>query len=245
MQGQRDIDLNLFVFKGAKHPNLILFGDMWGKTYPVEKQMLDHIIHYLRQKKFAGNYRDYAISTDGIINDYGLRLDLKNELITRSELAYINANLEMAGWKDELRLPAHDWKNLNDIHSFQAEVRKLQKKLKPFKNLIATLVNERVTACFSPYQGKERQKARKRRITELRDQLKGSNEYAAFNPSMVFQLNGVPRLPPAHPEQLEQENFQKLLNETKEKLITRDLDGLLVDAILQDYYIFLGEYRQK
>jgi hypothetical protein len=246
IQGQSGIDLNLFQFVKAKHPANEIFGDIWGKNYPVEKQILDHIINYLRNcmKNKVGDISKYRLNDQSIIDNYGLRLDMKNELISQNERMFLT----------ELLAPCHNydgkdpvmtgWTSLTKVKQAQDYISSIQKDLKKSKDTIKSVISYRVESCFKPYKGKAREKARKNRITILRDNIKGTPDYVAFNPTLFFAAANKLSLPNHQLNHKDDKDLQNQLNKICADIIHgTPISGLTADLMIQEWLEFLDQLR--
>jgi hypothetical protein len=233
----KDLDISLYKQKNAKTASTVIFGDPYGKNYPIEKKILDKMIHTLRTSPFDCKFYDNFIPMNEIVKDKGLKVDTSSDLLTEDEIAAANLLMEKIG---KFELPnEQDMKTSAHAIEFQKHIQDFQKKVKTIKIGIGTIVSERITACFSPYTGSARIKAKKEKITTLIANAKTDKEYfKAFNPSMVLLLVGKPRQISQIPQNWGKEQFTDFINKFEE-IIDEVFDEDLGTNIAATYIRYL------
>jgi hypothetical protein len=189
--GQEKVDRSLFKVQNAIHPAIQVFGDIWGKGYTYEKRMLDVCINFIRKKKLTGDLSKLLVPLNTIAHDKGLNLAWSADLISPIEDSLIRELLDIKKVSKEIILDTSTTKTIEDIKNLSEFIRNRQKSIKDIKDIIKSATSNRITAAYSPYQGKSRDKARKKPIKELISDLEGSIDYKAFNPSVFVKIIGV------------------------------------------------------
>jgi hypothetical protein len=247
--GQRkNVDNTLLKGKELPHPALIIFGDVWGKSYPVEKRMLDNIVHYLRSNEFTfKNVEQYMIGYDQIELNKGLKIEYGSEVLSDSERAIIDLYLG----KNNIDLRFMQKVNVDGnvalhmcVSNFSKEILDRQKTIKKVKDVVKSIVAKRVSACYAPYAGRQREKMRKTPIRELANQIKGTEYYKAFNPTGIANLVDKTQLPAFIP----QTDNEKALFNTNLQSWTAELKATIVGdtlatSLVQEYILFLDNLK--
>jgi hypothetical protein len=216
LNGQKNLDRSLMKVSNAPIPSTVVFGDAWGKNYPTEKYMLDRIIHYIRQMTIVqGKLGNVLISKEKIISDKGLNVSIKSDLITDSEKSFIEWWVQKEKMQLEFELDIPDMDGVELIYHVQSLIRERQKSVKRIKDLLKTVSSRRVTACFSPYKGARRKQVQKVPIKDLKDEIKGTKEWEAFNPTVWVQLYGLSPISSYAPQ-----------NEAQDEKLTKAQDAL-------------------
>jgi hypothetical protein len=232
-----DLDISLYKQKSAKLPSTVIFGDPYGKNYPVEKKILDKMIHTMRTNKINCEFFCNLIPLNEIIKDKGLKVDTSSDLLSEDEKAAAKSLLRDIG---QFELPDEsDFKSERHAIDFQKSIRDFQKKVKVIKIGINTIVSERITACFAPYSGSARIKAKKEKISTLIDNAKSDSVYyKAFNPSMVNLLVGRPRQITQFPEAWGNDRITGFMDNFV-NLLLNDFDQVIADNIAATYFRYL------
>jgi hypothetical protein len=221
----KDLDISLYKQKNAKLPATVIFGDPYGKNYPIEKKILDKLIHIIRTTEYDCKFSDNFIPMNDIIKDKGLKVITSSDLLSEDESAAADMLLRSLGEfkfpdKEDMKTPAH-------AIDFQKNILSFQRKVKIIKTGLNTIVSERINSCFGPYQGSARTKAKKEKITTLIENAKNDKEYfGAFNPSMVLLLAGKPRQIATIPQNWGKEQFTDFMRKfenTVEQLFDEDI----------------------
>jgi hypothetical protein len=241
--GQEKVDMSLFRIGDAPHPADVLFGDVWGTNYPVEKRMLDHIIHFIRTKVTDSNgIRSYLKPRDQIIHAKGLNLDLESDMISSVELVTIRACLNLQGIEEKSTLYFTNYNNdLSAISQICQQILERQKKLKGPKDIIKGIISDRITATFQPYQGREREKAKKIPIKNLIEKVKNTEHFRAFNPTRFISLIGMGPLPSTLTQKVNAEFLHVQKTHFGDECEKRGLKVSLISSLIQEYDIFLKD----
>lgn len=232
-----NIDMSLFKQCKAKNPSTAIFGDVYGKEYPVEKKILDKMIHLLRTQAYEIKLHNYLIPKGEIIKNKGLAVTVTSDLLTESEKAAANCLKNQVG---EFEFPNPD-DLISFVHceEFQKNISSFQKKLKALKTGIDTIVSERVTACFAPYKGAARTRAKKENILTLIANAKEDKEtYTSFNPSMIFLLAGRSRGISFIHSEVSKEEFEKICRNFYDE-VTSIFSEDIAKVCEQEYRAFL------
>jgi hypothetical protein len=217
LNGQHNVDKSLFKTRRAVHPCEQIFGDIWGKNYPVQKKMLDTVIHYIRTKKtFNGDISELLLPQETIISEKGLNIEWSSDLVSPIEETLIQECLDMENVPRKSNVNFSNIKSITDVVNLTKDILVRNKSTKKFKDTIRSITSVRMTSVFSPYKGKSRDKARKKPIRELIDDIKGSIEYGAFNPSVWVKLIHVAPISSTIPGS--QEEWNKF-DRNKEKFV--------------------------
>jgi len=178
------------------------------------------------------------IPLNEIIKDKGLKVNTTSDLLTENETAAADHLMECIGEfllpnKEDLKSPAH-------AVAFQESIRTYQKNVRIIKNGLNTIVSERITACFAPYQGAARNKAKKEKITTLIANAKNDPETRHFfNPSMVLLLAGKPRQLVTIPENWNKDQFREFFSKF-ENILSQYFDEDISTNVSSEYFYFLG-----
>jgi len=192
LQGLTGIDSSLTRVNDAVNPVTYVFGDVWGTNYPVEKRILDHMIHMLRtDKRIDPTWSDILLPKEQMKKGKGLDLDLSSELITEVERMFVKNYCATINLQVTSTLPEFETMNKTNFLSLQDYIKARQKALKDIKALIKHTESNRVTACYADMDKATKRKAVKQPIRELVDNLKHTNQYGAFNPTVWFSLLNV------------------------------------------------------
>lgn len=184
--------LDLSLFKIAKAPGIVeyLLGDTW-TNYPVEKKMLDHMIHYTRTLPgFPCKIADILLPPERIISDKGLDFSVKGDLVSTIEGSFLKevARIYYGVQTENITLDTHSIETLSDLTMLQNGITNRQKTISKPKTLLKETISKRVASCFEPYKGAARKKATKRPIVTLAAELKGTDDYSSFNPTVWLAL---------------------------------------------------------
>jgi hypothetical protein len=237
---QPKLDISLFKVKEAVHPATQLFGDIWGQSYPIEKKLLDYIIHSIRVNTKPSGLLQYLIPLDQLSANKGLHVEFDSDVITEVEKSYIIAILRTLEINPIHRIELLKLSNdLNGIQSLEEEILERQKSIKYIKDIIKSIISDRVTACFSPYEGKARDKARKIPIKELQRNLEGNDKFRAFNPSRWFSVMKITPLPSFKTDLSKNENLLLQIKNFQGSLSHAGIPDDVVASIYQEYQIFL------
>jgi hypothetical protein len=208
--------------RNAIHPCTQLFGDIWGKNYPDQKKMIDTVIHYLRTKKFmSGDIKKLLLPPQMVISERGLNLDWSPDLVSDVEDSLLNEIIDERKILKHYVLEYSNIKDVTDVISLTTELLNRNKTIKPIKDTIKNVTSYRITSVYAPYKGKNRDKARKKPIKELIEDIKGSSDYASFNPSVWVKLIGVTPITALFPATEEE---WKKFDEYKDKFIQACVD---------------------
>lgn len=191
---KENIDISLFKQSNAKQAIGYILGDVYGKDYPVEKKIIDKLIHLLRTEKYSGSIQSYLIPWNEVVKAKGLNVDISSETLEEDEKSFLKVLIE----ESKLKAEAANFQkivSLDDVIAFQSDMQKDQKSLKQIKTCVDTIVSERVVACFAPYTGAQRIKAKKMPIRTLIEAAKvDKTDFKHFNPTMVLLSVSRPRM---------------------------------------------------
>jgi hypothetical protein len=234
-----NLDITLFKQCHAKQPSAYIFGDVYGKDYPIEKKILDKLIHILRTWEYEVDVQKYLIPWNEVVKEKGLSIDLSSDTLEEDEKSYIRLLIEEN--KMQAQLESYSGlRTLDDVLKFQGLMQKDQKALKQIKTCIDTMVSERITACFAPYQGAARQKARKIKLSILMENAKSDkDQFKHFNPTMVLIARGVPRMIDTIPASWSNEDIDSFLLKTR-TIITGTLSAS--ESISQSIFVRYRRY---
>jgi hypothetical protein len=229
IEGRNGVDLSLFKVKDSTNLTQTVLGES-GKNYPVEKKMLDHLVHYVRSEFVLNpeyNLKDIILPAEQIIHDKGLSLKLDSELVTPVEHGFIRKAMISKHKVD----PVVDYKvdfgktvTFENVRAFQKEFEARQKVLRDLKGLYKMETSRRVQACFAPYKGVQRKKAQKIPIRTLKEEVKGTSEWAHFNPTGWLPLIGETPL------------TTSLVQSTSEEKLEHQFEQLAFKHEKKDYY---------
>jgi len=246
---QKNIDSNLIKASQSISPVKYLLGDDYGRGYPNEKKIIDHIINFIKNRSFRDSeyLSNYLLSKNEIVNHYKLFIDIKNQLVTPAEKDWINSSLDVSGhnkWNYDMKLVV----SANAIRSLLKSVHAEQKELKPYKKLLSSMISSRISAAFSPYSEKEKKKIKikKTPLKALIEKVKGTVGYSAFNPTVVFTLNKMPQLQAYYPSS--EENRQQVKADMDSLLSHRfgkNIDQYLFQNIFAEYSTYLENTDQE
>jgi len=245
LQGQPKLDVSLTKISQAPHPAKVLFDDIWGANYPVEKKILDHIIHYIRSLKIGdeSNLRSFVLPEEQLISDKGLNLDLESELILGPEKLLITNYLSRNGSAPTYKLVHPETLNLPGLVDLQVTIAQRQKALKSCKDAVKTTVSNRITSCYNPYKGNKRNQARKLPIGQLITAIKGTADYHAFNPTVLFPLVGVASLPFEKPPGFSSDQMVALSEKVLHQLTGVHVPEDIAASLSAGYLQYLSEYN--
>jgi hypothetical protein len=236
------MDMSLLKINNAIHPITYILGDVWGKKYPQEKRMLDAMIHALKEKKFTKGHADYLIPFDQIKSAKGLSIDIKSDLITENERILVENILSLTGVSVEPKsIHLNQLNSLQDIMNLVTYIGNRQKEVKSMKELVKGIVSDRVTSCYAPYTGKAREKVRKQPIRELREKIKGTDHFRAFNPTRWVSCLGVAPLPHTITNFNDDGRITARDQEFLTALIAKGLPSDVCDLVLVEYKQYLRE----
>jgi hypothetical protein len=241
---KKKVDISLFKVKDAVHPAVQIFGDIWGASYPMEKKMLDHIIHYIRLIKESNGISDYLIPIDQIAANKGLHLDYTSDVVREVEKSYIKNSLQLL--KIEPRWDGSKFKisnNLDGIFALEEEILNRQKLIKEPKDIIKGIISDRVISVFAPYKDKNRDKARKTPIKDLITNLKGTEYYRSFNPVRWFQILGLSPLPSVYKKDINEEFLEEQLKLFCNSIEEKGGNNTLISSVYQEYKVFLRDLQ--
>jgi hypothetical protein len=242
LQGQKGIDMSIVKTSDLSQPSLYVFGDVWGKNYPVEKRMLDHIVHYIRcLEGIECDFRNILIPSDKIVSEKGLTASIDNALISGTEGAFIKASTDLMGISLRYELNVPPLESINKLKDFQDKISKRQKAVKKVKDLIKDTISRRVSACFSPYKGSKRKQAAKIPINKLAEEIKHTNAYGAFNPTVWVQLIGLAPLSDLPAKGVLEEGFVPL-DAMHESITKKGIEESFSVNILSEYVKYSTEY---
>jgi len=240
LQSKPNLDMTLFKQNHGKMPIAYILGDVYGKEYPIEKKILDKLIHLLRTNEYAFNLQSCFVPWDEIAKEKGLKVNITSELIKEEERVFLQDLLNEHKVSAE-SLNFKDIKTYDQCLMFQKSIQSIQKNLKGIKQCVDTMVSERITACFAPYQGAARAKAKKIKITVLRDAaMMDKDSFHHFNPSMVLLAVGQPRLMDTIPKSWSSDQCK--VYEQKVNTIFSGLTGVTqqsAEAVLRCYFTWL------
>lgn len=237
---QKALDISLFKVKDAVHPATQLFGDIWGQNYPIEKKLLDYIIHSIRINCNSNGLKQYLIPPDQIAANKGLHIEFNSDVIPEVEKSYIEAILKTLEIEADFNFNLEKLSNnLDGIRELERVILDRQKSIKHIKETIKSIISDRVTACFSPFEGKAREKAKKTPIKELQRQLEGSDRFRAFNPTRWFILVKATPLPSFKADFAKNENLQLQMRNFQQVLEQRLISVEVVASLHQEYQVFL------
>lgn len=233
-----NLDISLYKQRNAKTPSTVIFGDPYGKNYPVEKKILDKLTHLLRTNKYSINFHANLIPANEIIKDKGLKVNTESDLITENEQACANHILNAIG--DFAIPPANELNTVAKAIEFQNTILNHQKRLKVIKSGLSTVISDRINACFAPYKSVgERNRAKKEKIQTLIDNAESDPEQRdRFNPSMVFLFVGLQRRFATIPSDWSRDRYSEYMDAT-EALLIQHFGQNVGEAVMQEYNIFL------
>jgi hypothetical protein len=250
MSFQKNVDNSLLKGKEISHPALIIFGDVWAKAHPTEKRMLDSIIHHYRTHKVTcEDPKNYMIGKDQIDLTKGLKIDYSSEALTETERSVINHYLRIHDISCESELLQDTSSGPVDIFQTMSTLTKAikarQQAIRSVKDLVKGIISSRVSSCYAPYTGRQREKVRKTPIKELINQIKGTEHYHTFNPTRVGGLFNLPNIPAFYPVSTEEKQRQlhteKIWLDSAKKT---EMGDSLSSSILQEYQLFLENCKK-
>jgi hypothetical protein len=242
--GQHGVDKSLFKVRQAIHPCTQLFGDVWGKNYPVEKKMLDTVIHYLRSKKMTGNISKLLLPKETIISEKGLNLEWSSDLVSAIEDSLLNEILDIEKIDKKYNIDFQKVKTIDDVKSLTIEILNRNKAIKKTKDTIKTVTSYRMTSIYSPFKGKNRDKARKRPVRELIDEIKHTQEYETFNPSIWTKIIGISPMTILYPATDEEwKKFDVNKNRFISALSSRGINESTASQIAQQVEVVVRQTR--
>jgi hypothetical protein len=197
IEGKKDWDTSIFKCCKSIHPAVELFGDIWGKDYPIEKTILDRLINHLRKQSFiTTKIRDWIKADSVLSQEKGLDIDLKSDLLTETETSFLKGVADEGKLNNKFSIPTGD-SGVVDPIAINKLIKERQKSLRELKSCIKVITSERLTAVFSLAKSKkEKDEAKKTKISVLVEKAKENEELIQhFNPTMVFLSLGLPRLP--------------------------------------------------
>jgi hypothetical protein len=224
LEGKKGFDISLTRVKNVAHPAIEVFGDIWGKGYPMEKRMLDHIIHYYRNTfRCSDDLTSYFLPQDVINKEKGLNLSLNEGPISSIEISLIKEILLKEDIPEKFKGDIRKCASRSEVLRFQQEISDRQTRLREFKRFLDHVTSERVTAAYQPLKSeKKTSKKRKAPISELIDDLKGTIEYSVFNPTVWLKLI---KLQPLPSKTIQSDAFWDKLDQDK-AVLEKQIDNL-------------------
>lgn len=191
-----DVDLRMFKFSKANTPAEILIGSAWGNKFPTEKAMLDSIIYAVHRKEPDYDVlSSYLLKYEEIAKLYGINVNRHvNKLISNEEQKFIEATYDEF-LKETVNIK---FDNYHALIAVQKDFLKLSKKLRKYKEVCDTLIDNRIKVVYSKLS--KQQKKKKQPIEQLIQPLKGTVEYVNFfNPcraaglDLTFRIGDYPQ----------------------------------------------------
>jgi hypothetical protein len=243
--GQKEYDADLFKTKGAPMPSYFIFGDVWGKNYPVEKRLLDHIIHYIRTLSPGGTIGSCMVSKEKIVVDKGLNFRYDSELISAEEKAIVDAYLFKKGINKEYVLEISDSMTAGESLKLAKKIRARQNEIRRIKSTLKKITSSRIEACFAPYKGAQRRKMAKVPVKDLVLRIKHSDFYRAFNPTLCFELfeNIAPLSWSSRIGPDEENTLLGAKTASGQGLLNWGIASALIDSIFSRYDEYLRDMR--
>jgi hypothetical protein len=245
MTGLHGVQSELFKFSDQAHPNQVIFGDVWGKAYPIEKQMLDRMIHHLKIKKFEGlDYSFWLKQIGQIKKEKGLDIDLTSQVLSDFEKNAVELLFEEKEEKIHWDFDIPSMKTVEEILSFQRMIQDRQKSVRDYKRILNEIIGSRVSACYSSYKGKQKEKIKKTPIRDLINPLKGTSSYGSFNPSLIFKIKKITPIQPVHYSNSEQgdNDFTRDVVRFEKNLHDNRVNNSVIISFRQEWVSFLKEY---
>jgi hypothetical protein len=191
---KKNFNPKFFRFRNAAHLSTYMLGDVWGKKYPVEKYIIDQLIRILRNKQFLETMlHTYMLPNTTIRDENGINLKKPSkDLFTDSELTLIKLYTDTK-LKDWRLFTLNKYKNQIkfDYLTLNNDVTDLQRVVRDYKKAITLIESDRLRAVYSKMTSKEKQRTKKIPIRVLIDNLKGTDDYVAFNPTNTLKLFGA------------------------------------------------------
>jgi hypothetical protein len=240
LQAQKDIDISLTKVSQCDNPAQFIFGDVWGKNFPIEKRMLDYIVNKTRDLPNISVLKsDLIYPANKIIKDKGLNIEFKSSLISTAERDTLNMYLQKNNISPEFNKIRDDEKafiGLEQINQLKATIVNRQKEVRAIKRIVKDVVSKRVQACFAPFTGQQRKKASKRQITELKDELKQTIHWTAFNPTVFNRLlPNVTQLPNNPLMRIDSDLFRDTLDSGYDELLAAGFSPNLATSMMAEY----------
>jgi hypothetical protein len=214
------VDVTIMKIRTAAKPSLELFGDVWGKAHPTEKRMLDFLIFTLKEIDFSDcDFSSYMLDINSIEKEKGTQVNSDGVLLSNFEREVIN-HYTKTTLKVKFEMPPIDTvKSPKDMAELHVKITERQAVVKVIKNAIKDIESERVKACFALYKGAKREKVKSTPVMELKDKIKGTEHYRAFNPSFICKILGMNGIAPL---QVKDEKSEKAY-ETQLEIFVSDL----------------------
>jgi hypothetical protein len=237
------VDITLTRVAQSPSPATVVFGDVWGKSYPTEKKILDFVIHVLRTKCEPANLPNIYLPIAQIAKDKGLNLDFSSDVISDQERVLLQEICALNSLS-----PVIDWElaenpTLKDIIKLGESVALRQKAIKAIKSCVRNLESSRMTAIYAPYDKAAKKKALKIPVKSLIAEIKHTEHYGAFNPTAVLTLVGQAPLPVGGLTGNDEKVAQTLLAFTQSLSAKRILISS-VDSCLAEYQQYLVDLKK-
>jgi hypothetical protein len=194
------------------------------------------VIHYIRTKKnLNGDISKLLLPKETIISEKGLNLEWSSDLVSAIEETLLQECLDNEKVPRKSNVDFSKIRTIQDVLVLTHNILDRNKSTKKFKDTIRSITSIRMTSVFSPYKGRNRDKARKKPIRELMDDIKGTIEYGSFNPSVWAKLVGVAPISSTIPAT---EGEWKKFDSNKEKfvqaLISKGIQDSTANQIAQE-----------
>jgi hypothetical protein len=248
IQGQKGMDLSLS--KVATAPGIVqhILGDTW-TNYPKEKKLLDFVVHYIRVMPMPRcNLKSVILPKEKITLNKGLDFSLKSDLVSTVEKEFIELVLDKRYHIKESQdyLDISRMENRLTWSALQEGITERQKSIREPKDLFKNVVSDRVKSCFDPYKGNARKKAAKKPIRSLITEIKGTESFTAFNPSIWFTLiKGCTKLPDKRSTFANEEMQVNLISQTEYVLIGALGETPIITNILLEYTQYLKDQMEE
>lgn len=179
-----------------------VFGNAWATKHPIEKKILDKIIHMVSiTDGDVSHLHSWFLSKEEIMKNAGIKLVHKNNFISEFEIKLIEGDFKTAievvdnfkGPQDTSDHFGHaDIDNLIKYsRDYVNYVHHCQKVMKEYKSLCKQIVDERSSFIFTTPANNKLKKAKKP-INELIANIKDTHDYVKlFSPSRLCSKNYV------------------------------------------------------
>jgi hypothetical protein len=222
LSGAKGIDMSLTKVAKIQHPTDVLIGEN-SKNYPVEKRMLDHLIHRYRQLELPDAIiDDLMLSTQQVIKDKGLSVKLDSQTLLDAEKVFVE-DVFSSMYKVPLNVYSGNFTMGDDLTResmvlISQGIRDRQKTLRPYKDIYKAITSDRIQAIYAPFKGAAaKKKAAKVPIKTLMTDVRTLHENVmAFNPTRFLTLIGEASVHPVYNPDKELDN--KLCLEKSEQL---------------------------
>jgi hypothetical protein len=193
----KGIDSSMIKHRKGKHPHIVLFGDMAAKAHPIEKKLVDMIIHQVRAMHLHAkdDITDFVLSHEEIVKNKGLDLSIENQVLSPNEILYVKSYMELQQIPRKCPAMWLEKYNLKDLIRITDEIEKRQYLIRDVKRLLEEVTSARVSALFEYHKSKRTKNYQKIKIKTLIEMSENTPPYGAFNPTKLLALQRLPILP--------------------------------------------------